>query len=162
MWPQIVALISTQIIVPFVILLLTFSKDQKNKLTTLCWLLFSSIYISYIHTTGRWDWVGYYVRYVWLACLLFAIYRAYQNHKRAPFWPERSLKAWSRLFFPCLMSIVFILMTLSSLVGRFYTDEAIALHFPLKNGPITLHMAETPPSLTIIMHTCRNSSHWIL
>jgi hypothetical protein len=141
---QMVALFSTHFIVPFVILS-NLSRNQKNKLTGLSWLLLSLGYIGYIFEAGRWDWLGYFFRYVLLAGLLFAIYRAYRKHKHAPFWPERSLRSWGYTFIPFVMSIVFLCLALASLVGRYYKEEAVELHFPLKDGTYYVaHGGNTP------------------
>jgi hypothetical protein len=157
LWLQTVSLISTHFFVPIAFLstLATLGKKTNNRLTNLSWLLLSLVYISYIFTVGRWDWVGYYFRYVWIAGLLFAIYRAYRNPKQVPFWPERSLKSWFHTVFPFLLSAVFICMVIFAYIGRYYTEEAIALRFPLKNGnyyvahggntPIVNYHNEYPP-----------------
>jgi len=144
LWLQFFSMISIHFLLPFTFLT-TLGKKANNKLTGLSWLLLSLFYIVYIYTTGSWDWLGYYFRYGLVAGLLFAVYRAYRNHKRAPFWPERTWKSWSGAVFPFVLSLVFMFISIYSILGRYYTEDPIALHFPLKNGRYYVaHGGNTP------------------
>lgn len=109
-------------------------KFARNKLESLGWAFVTLFYIAYIYLAGSWDWFGYYIRYVWIAALLFAMYRAYRNNGQAPWRPERTIKAWGNVVFLFVLGVVFMMITAGSLSGRYYSDEPLNLHFPLKNG----------------------------
>jgi hypothetical protein len=133
LWLQILSLVSLHVLIP-IAFLVYLSKASRTKLESLCWLLLSVFYIGFIYLTGSWDWLGYYIRYVWIAGLAFAVYRGYRNNRRAPWWPERSIITWVNVIFLFALSMMFMLITVGSLFGRYYTEEPLELHFPLKNG----------------------------
>lgn len=133
MWAQMISLISSHLIVPFVFL--TFAgKKHKDKITSISWIFLSFTYVSYIFLTGVWDWVGYYFRYIWIVALLIVLYQAYRKHKQVPFGPERSWKSWITIIFFFILSIVFLVITIFSFVGRYYKETPLELQFPLRNG----------------------------
>ena len=133
MWTQFITLISTHFLVP-VSLLAFLSKPPRNKLEGLGWLFVNLCYIGFIYFTGRWDWLGYYFRYFWIAVLLLAVYRLFRNIGRVPWRPEHTVKSWGSVVFLFAMGIVFLTINIGSLSGRFYAEEPLELHFPLKNG----------------------------
>lgn len=133
MFSQIVSLIGTHLMVPLAFLVFL-GKIPKNRLAILCWFYLTLFYIGYIYLTGAWDWLGYYVRYVWIAGLAFAVYRAFRNGRRAPWLPKRSFRSWAGVIFLFALGTVFLMITVGSYYGRYYAEEPMELQFPLKDG----------------------------
>lgn len=130
---SILFLIASHLILP-IVFFISGSNKQKDKITSLCWMLMTSAWTAYMFATGRWDWLGYYLRYALLAGLLMAIVRAYRNNRQAPLWPGPSWTSWGRIVIPGVLTVAFLFMAVISIGGRGYSGEAVALHFPLKDG----------------------------
>jgi hypothetical protein len=133
MWLQIASMIGTHLLVPLAFLTLA-GRKAADKLTSLAWLLLSAFYIAYLYLAGRWDWLGYPLRYVLPAGVLIAVVPAVRHQRRAPFLPKRSWKAWGNIALTFLLSVVFLFIALAAWIGRDYEEEAVALAFPLREG----------------------------
>ncbi|ARK32351.1 M23 family metallopeptidase [Halalkalibacter krulwichiae] len=131
----IIQLIVFQFVLPATLLSLLLWKGTHHcKLHWLVHVVALSMYMTWIFLTGRWDWLGYYFRYLWVVLPLVVFYLSWRKVRHLPFRSgfTRSQK-WSFALDGFLLTVfgLYSLFALSSLTTE---DEAIELVFPLEDG----------------------------
>lgn len=124
-----------QVILPSGLIFLLWKGVFKTYREWLGLLIFSALYISWIFFSGRWDWLGYYIRYIWVILFLISIYKSNKKVEKLPFKGAPSFKGKIKTTFFIIIAIIFLsrnLAILSSITVN--DDEALNLSFPLKNG----------------------------
>lgn len=94
---------------------------------------YSGGYVAYIFLVGRWDWVGYLLRYVMASAFLAA---AIVGRRRLAV-REHTLTgpgAWASEAVAVLTMVVMLGLTLAAARGYVYEGEAVRLESPLRGG----------------------------
>lgn len=97
-------------------------------------LVFTATFISYIFLTGRWDWISYYFKFIWVVLFFFGAYFSYIKSRNHPFFLRKSSKEWFLVLSFLVLICIFSGLNYSAIKGRFFNVKAINLSFPLKNG----------------------------
>ena len=127
-------IIVDQFILPAVLILWLVKRRYKRQLDWIIHFLFTAFFIAFIFTTGRWDLVGYYLRYGWLVVLIAAAYFSGKTAWRLPVFRKYSLKDSLLLIFMLVLTGVYGANNLTVLRGLRYNEMPVDLVFPLNNG----------------------------
>ncbi|ALX49696.1 M23 family metallopeptidase [Lentibacillus amyloliquefaciens] len=130
----IIQLLVIQIVLPAYFIYELWRAKVKNRLDWIIILLFTITFAIWLFLSGRWDWTGYYFKYIWLILLIPAIYFSWQKTKDLPF--RTTLKTgqkFSRGIYIFLL-LVFGLYNLNIFSGYTTNDDAVDLAFPLQEG----------------------------
>lgn len=131
---QIILLFTTHLIVPAYLLYELWKKPEASKFKWLMKGLYSTAFLLYIFLAGRWDWLSYYVRYLWILLLVLVLIISYQQVRSLPSFAGNRRSEWQGVggyVFTLLIFLGFLVMTIR---GYFYTDEPVSLTFPLRDG----------------------------
>lgn len=130
----IIQLFIFQLVLPAVFIFTLWKGRYNSKLHWLIQALFAIMYITWTFFSGRWDWLGYYLRFIWLILLVLTLFRSWVHAKQLPFRVPTRTKNKFSLGFEMLIMLVFALYNVFVLNSYFTKDEAIQLSFPLKDG----------------------------
>lgn len=123
-----------QVILPVAFILSLWKTKYPTRLDWVIQLLFTVVFITWLFLSGRWDWVGIYLKYVWVLLLIPAIYLSWKNTKSLPFRTKLNRSQKFSRGFNIVLLLIFGLYTTSSVSGYSTEDEPIDLAFPLKDG----------------------------
>lgn len=131
----IISLFLYQVILPGALILLLWKGIFKTHREWLGLLLFTTLYISWVFFSGRWDWLGYYIKYIWIILFIISIYKSNKLVKDLPFKGIPSLKGKIKTTLFIIIALVFLSRNLG-IVSSITVDDDEALHlsFPLKDG----------------------------
>lgn len=90
--------------------------------------------VGWTFQTGRWDWIGYYIRYILIVLLLASLFFALKKVKPLPFFIKQPRKQKINMGIYAFLIIVFGFYNISALSGYSTEQKGIELAFPLKNG----------------------------
>jgi len=127
-------LVMIQILLPISFIYSLWKTKAVTRVDWIIQLIFTVLFISWIFFTGRWDWFGYYTRYIWVLLLIPAIWKSFKKAKELPV--RKRLKfgqKFSRGVYITL-AIIFGLYHILLIPGSMIRDDAINLVFPLKDG----------------------------
>jgi hypothetical protein len=106
--------------------------------------------ISWLFVTARWDWTGYWLRYLVLASWPLAALVSYRRGNfaslRLPATRKQRIEAASYV----LPTLLFGYWLASALLGYRHTEDAVALEFPLRDG--TYYVAHGGSALQVNHH----------
>ncbi|MCM3398746.1 M23 family metallopeptidase [Oceanobacillus profundus] len=123
-----------QVILPVAFILSLWKTKYPTRLDWIIQLLFTVVFITWLFLSGRWDWVGIYLKFVWVLLLIPAIYLSWKNTKSLPFRTKLNRSQKFSRGFNIVLLLIFGLYTTSSVSGYSTEDEPIELAFPLKDG----------------------------
>ncbi|WP_164667467.1 M23 family metallopeptidase [Virgibacillus doumboii] len=130
----IIQVIAIQIVLPAVFIYDLWRARSENRLDWIIQLLFTVVSITWLFLSGRWDWTGYYFKYIWLILLIPAVYFSWRKTRDLPF--RTTLKTgqkFSRGIYIVLL-LVFGMYNVNVFSGYTTSDDAIDLSFPLQEG----------------------------
>lgn len=104
------------------------------KLHWLLHLLAITMYVSWIFLTGRWDWLGYPLRYVWVLLLLVTIIYTYRKIRHLPFYETFNPSQKFSITIDSILFAVFGLYVVMAMGSYSTNDHPIELSFPLQDG----------------------------
>jgi hypothetical protein len=133
--PLLGLLILTHLILPLGFLFWLWHGKEHSKLNWLVKLMVVAFYILHMFLSGRWDMLGYYLRFLLVALFAVAAIMSFVKAKSLTLYPPRKFNDYLNLGVNSLVA-VFFLTILSSYVpqGYFVNEESVQLSFPLKNG----------------------------
>lgn len=148
MFLEIGLLIATHLILPFIFLIWLWQGEEQSKIDWLLKLVIVTLYSVHIFLSGRWDWLGYYLRFLLAILFIMAVYRSFIKAKSLPFYPSQTFKSYLTLGVNSLVIVVF-LGIMSSYIpqGYFFTGESIRLSFPLKHGTYYIGQGGNSPAI---------------
>ncbi|UPW85064.1 M23 family metallopeptidase [Lysinibacillus sp. Ag94] len=126
--------IAMLIILPASFIISLWKAPFKSKLEWLLDLLVTTALIVWLFQAGNWSWVGYYVRFLWLALLIVTIIYSWKKVSNLPFTIKYSVN--QKFSIGIYIILILIFGTYNALVLKSYTvaEKGIELSFPLKNG----------------------------
>ena len=131
---QISILLFTHLFLPAWFLFWLWKGKYKTKFDWLIRSLLVGTFFLYIFLSGRWDWVGYYFRYLWLLLFFIVLYKTYRGNRSATFYIRKDIKTWFFTGINIIVIVIFLLFSAFAISGYFYNEKPINLSFPLKNG----------------------------
>lgn len=132
---QFILLIVTLIILPVYLAVSLWKSRENSKVKWLVRTIYSGGFVLFFVLVGRWDWIGYPLRYLALALYALAALASYRKVKAQPLLAEtggRGWRAYAGNAFELVMMFGFLGLTLR---GFFYPAQmAVDLAFPLEDG----------------------------
>lgn len=130
----IIQLFILQLILPSIFIFNLFQGKYKGKLEWLIQASLATAYISWNTFSGRWDWVIYYLRFLFPILLFIALWVSWRkiNKKTAPESYTGKDKALLGLY--GVIATVFVLYHIPIISGFSPDEEVIHLEFPLEEG----------------------------
>ncbi|MFT9819863.1 M23 family metallopeptidase [Lysinibacillus sp. NPDC056185] len=106
----------------------------KSKLEWLLDSLVTATLIVWLFQAGNWGWVGYYVRFLWLALLIVTFIFSWKRVRNLPFTTKYTLS--QKFSIGIYIVLILVFGTYNALVVKSYTvtEKGIELSFPLKDG----------------------------
>ncbi len=129
-----IQLVAFQLLLPAIFLFILWRGDFKSKLQWGIQVLAVAMYITWIVLSGRWDWLGYYLRYVWVVAALVVFYFSWRSIRTLPM--TAPLTRGQKWYTAIDVFILLIFGLYNVFIFNSYTakEEAIELSFPLKEG----------------------------
>lgn len=90
--------------------------------------------MSWLFFSGSWDFLGIYVRYVFVTLLFIAMYQSWKNVRRLPFRTKSDKKQKWNIGIHVFLILIFGMYNVFIVTSHMTEDEAIELSFPLKSG----------------------------
>jgi hypothetical protein len=157
---QIALLLLSVLIIPIVFLVHLGRAAQTFRIDWLLAFGAYAAYFLYVYLAGRWDWIGYYARYIAMVALIVVAAFSWRSASRLPLFPEANLAAWGpRLTFGCVF-VVFALFALLAYRGLSYPTPPVRLAFPLRDG--TFYVAQGGASKLINHHNGHPAQRYAL
>ncbi|MFB5660282.1 M23 family metallopeptidase [Alteribacillus sp. HJP-4] len=123
-----------QIVLPAIFIYSLWRGSFHSRFFWLLQVLADVMLIAWIFFTGRWDWIGYYVRYLWPLLLVLAIYFSWKKARGLPFHkPSTRGQKWA-LLPNVFILLIFGMYNVFAVSSYFPDDEPIELVYPLENG----------------------------
>ncbi len=123
-----------QFILPAVLILWLVKRRHKRQVDWIVQSFFTALFIAFIFTTGRWDLVGYYLRYGWVIVFLAAVYFSGKTAWRLPFFVKYRLKECLMLGFIVVLTGIYGANNHAVLRGFSYKGIPVDLIVPLDKG----------------------------
>src|SRR5688572_19350683 len=131
---QIVLLFITLLILPGYFIYELWTGKETSKFKWLMKALYSSAFLLYVFLAGRWDWLSYYLRFVWVAIFAIALILSYRRVRALPFFATDRRSEWrsaSGEGFTLFLFLGFLIVTAR---GYFHAKTPVHLAFPLRDG----------------------------
>ena len=80
----IIQIVFFQLVLPALFVITLWRGTRKSKLDWLVQALFTTLYISWLFMTAPWDFLSYYLRYVWVLLLIGALIFSYMEVRDKP------------------------------------------------------------------------------
>ncbi len=161
MFFEIGLLITTHLILPFIFLIWLWQVEEQSKLDWLVKLLIVTLYSVHIFLSGRWDWLGYYLRFLLIILFVIAVYRSFIKAKSLPFYPPQKFKNHLALGINSFVIVVFLVIMSSYIPqGYLFPGKPVQLSFPLKHG--TYYIGQGGNSPTINYHNTNPTQRYAL
>ena len=124
---QITLLFVTLLLLPGYIVYELWMGKETSKFKWLIKALYSSAFLLYIFLAGRWDWLSYYLRYVWIAILILALIFSYRQVYAQPFFATDRRSEWRGISSYVFTLLIFLGFLLVAFRGYFYAEEPVRL-----------------------------------
>lgn len=130
---SIVLLLLLVVVLPSVIIRTVWRQHPPDRFSWLITTVTSGAFLLYTLVVGRWDWVSFYLRYLFTFLFVIAAIRSYRTAAARPFL-DSSRGGWRR-HAGTLLAVLFIFALLAWAVsGFFYQGAPVQLRFPLAGG----------------------------
>ncbi|HSM81972.1 MAG TPA: M23 family metallopeptidase [Nodosilinea sp.] len=127
--------IVTHLVVPVFFLVWLWRGGEKSKLEWLLTTLTVLFYSVHIFLVGRWDFFGYFLRFVLGGAFLVVTFRSLKKLKPLPVYPARNLGSYVSLGISSLIALLFLGALVAYIPnGYVLRGESVELFFPLGNG----------------------------
>ncbi|WP_050615265.1 M23 family metallopeptidase [Bacillus testis] len=150
MTAAIIQLMVIQVALPAAFIIALWRKSFHSRLEWLVEALFTVLFVIGLFVRSPWDWLSYYLRYVWMILMIAAIYRSWKKGRVLPFRIKyRRGQKWSLGIYVILL--LFLGLNNVWAFSGFTTDDSpIELGFPLKDG--TYYVGQGGNSVQINYH----------
>ena len=134
MWIQIIILFVRLLILPGYFIYELWKGQETSKFKWLIKALYSSAFLLYIFMAGRWDWLSYYLRFVWIIFLVLALFISYRRVHTLPLFVNQGQSLWRTMSGELVTLLLFLVFLIVTIRGYFYAEEPVRLTFPLRDG----------------------------
>lgn len=154
----ILMVVGMHLLLPAALLLSLWRGSVQSRTEWYVKLLALAMFFVWIFFSGRWDWVGYPLRWVWPVLFLAAVFASWKKARRLPAKTPLSKKQkWSIAIY-AFLTLVFGTYNLGVLTSHWPADEALEISFPLRSGTyyvahggsqvqMNYHSAHPPPAV---------------
>ncbi|GAA5345994.1 M23 family metallopeptidase [Planifilum fimeticola] len=123
-------------------------------------LLVIALFFVWIFFSGRWDWIGYPLRWVWPVLLVAVLFASWKKARRPPAETSLSRKQkWSIVVY-AFLALIFGTYNLGVLTSHWPVDEALELSFPLRSG--TYYVAHGGSQVQMNYHSAHSAQRYAL
>ncbi|AOV09067.1 peptidase M23 [Sporosarcina ureilytica] len=123
-----------QFVLPITFIVMLWKEKKTSQSEWLIQLLATIMIVSWTFQTGRWDWIGYYLRYLLIIMLFIGVFLSWKKIKKLPFHIKFTQKQKTSAGIHVFLIVVFGFNNVAALIGNFTQQQAIELTFPLKDG----------------------------
>jgi len=127
-------IVAIQLVLPAIFIFSLLKGTFQSKLEWVIQFLATALLTIWLFFAGSWDWIGYFIRFVWFILLIFAGYRSWKKTRNLPFRTHLSGKQKLSMGLYAVIFLVFALYNVFVISSYTVGDEAIELSFPLKDG----------------------------
>lgn len=160
MFFQILLLYFTHLMLPAIFLFWLWRGRFKSRLDWLATFLLTGGFVLYVFATGRWDWISYFVRYLWPVLFLAAGLVSFFKQKHAHFGPPPSAAHRMNTWLLGLLAAVFLVFDALVFQGFRYSEAPVRLIFPLRHG--VYYIGQGGASRLINYHTVSRAQRYAL
>lgn len=129
-----ILVILIQLILPVIFIVTLWRGKITNKVHWVFQVIFNIVFMSWLFFSGSWDFLGFYLRYVFVGLLFIAMYQSWKNVRSLPFWVKNDTKQKWNIGIHVVLILIFGMYNVFIISSHVKADEAIELNFPLKNG----------------------------
>lgn len=142
-------LVVTHILIPAWFVFWIYRERQTNWMRWFSVLSLTSSYILMLYLGGSaWNWVGTFWPGIFLCGFLGVVAWSVFKRKNLSFWPARTVRSWfSVILFFVAAGYLFSGFSAFFNTRKFEKNEAVQLHFPLKNGEFVIQQGGSSPVL---------------
>lgn len=161
MTAAIIILLVTHLLLPVLLIFWVSRSEFSGKTTWLISVLGVGAYFASIFLTGRWDWVGYPLRFLLPVAFLVAAFVSLRRlqTKGSPWWSKpASLGEWANSVASAFLIVFFGLSIVQSIGGLSPEDPAAQLSFPLEGG--ISYIAQGGDSTALNYHNADRAQHY--
>ncbi|MDL4840383.1 M23 family metallopeptidase [Aquibacillus rhizosphaerae] len=127
-------IIVIQLILPIFLMISLWKEKSKSKLEWIVQMTSTTLVTFWIFQSGRWDWIGYYLRYLLLILLIFAIYLSWKKVRHKTFRLSFNRKEKFNLGINVFLIIIFGMYNMFVLTSYTVQEETVELSFPLREN----------------------------
>lgn len=131
---QIALILILHLVLPSYLLYRLWKTRAKSKFGWLFQTVYTGGFLVFVFLAGSWDWVSYYLRYLFLLLFVFAAYRSYRRVQARPFFVESAAKTLQNNWLTSLEVLLIAGLLVFAARGFFYSQEPVSLEFPLQEG----------------------------
>ena len=129
-----IQVICIQLILPVIFIATLWKGKFTTKFHWIIQVIFNIVFMSWLFFSGSWDFLGFYLRYVFVVLLLIAIYLSWRNIRSLPFWIKSITKQKWNIGIYVVLIFIFGMYNFFIMTSHMTEDEPIELVFPLKSG----------------------------
>src|SRR5690625_1093840 len=129
-----IQVIVIQLILPVIFIVTLWKEKFTNKLHWICQIIFNIIFMSWLFFSGSWDFLGFYLRYVFVGLLFIAVYQSWKKVRGLSFRAKSDKKQKWNIGIHVFLMLIFGMYNVFIITSHMTEDEAIELYFPLKDG----------------------------
>jgi hypothetical protein len=133
---SIIMLCITQLLLPSYFIYVTGFRKSKSKTNLILKLLTVWPFFIYIFFTGRWDFLPYVLRYIFLLLLVGSTIKSLATAGELVWFEKKKVGAWFKLTGQVLFSALFCFLLVKVVPGFSTEEKGIDIAFPLKEGYI--------------------------
>ncbi len=109
-------------------------RNGKSKINLILKLLTVWTYFIFIYYTGRWDFLSYFFRYIFLFFLVVLTIKALMQFKRLVLFEKKKIWGWTK-FTGQFLFLLLLFWGCIEVISGFSTEEkGISIAFPLREG----------------------------
>jgi hypothetical protein len=157
---QILLLFVTQLILPVYFIYSLWNGREHSRFQWLLKVVYSGAFLIYIFLAGRWDWLSYYLRYLFPLLFVAATIVSYRRVKALPLFAYTGSARWWNNGGALLSLLVFLGILAWVIRGFVYADEPARLAFPLQDG--WYYVAQGGNSTSLNYHNSSNAQQYAL
>lgn len=131
---SLIYLVVSQLVIPASFIVALWRGRDRDRLNLLLKALYSGAYLALIGLIGRWDWLSYYLLPILGVLFLATLVGALRRARTLPWLDRDGVKGWLRVGSGALALAFFLAILGFAGKGLFYTDDAVQLAFPLRDG----------------------------
>jgi hypothetical protein len=131
---QIVIFLLANVFIPAFLLYRMWKRRPNSKLKWLLNTVYTGIFLTLIFLVGRWDWIGYYFRYVLLLLYIVIGFVTCRRVYERPFFDREGRKWWKNNLGAIIEGPIGIALLAFVISGYFYSADPVQLTFPLQDG----------------------------
>ena len=129
-----ITVIVLQILIPLSLVLWLGLRYSASKIDWAIRFLAVGCFTLWLFRAGNWAYLSYYARYLLLILFAVAAITSFMAMRSSPLFISNGFWWWATLSFRILLIVAFASLAFLTFRARSYTDTAISLEYPLREG----------------------------